>query len=180
MQGSDERWIQWWCAPWHWAHPDWKIRFVERCGFSAGDCDAVLSSYHSVFLQYAGIAPSQPPAPVAPLLQWLELDAGRQRQALSLVGRLCLPPHREVVVEDVEAAHEAWCRAVTKALRPGLWLDPDIYDPRLLLAAWVGEVCWSRLRLQWSPDESTLTFIDMPANKLQTIWQSVLWRIATP
>jgi hypothetical protein len=182
MHNADERWIQWWCAPWQWAHADWKAAFAAQCGLELADCDDVLRSHHNVFLQHVGIQPSQPPEPIAPLMQWLDLSAVQQRQALALVGRIC----QGRTVDDDGAAHEAWCRAVAKALRPGTWLSHDRHDPQRLLAAWVGEDCWSRLRLSWSPDQAsrdiqaTRNIIDVPANKLQTLWQSVLWRVSTP
>jgi hypothetical protein len=36
------------------------------------------------------------------------------------------------------------------------------------------------LRLTWAPGDLAETFVDLPANKLQTLWQSVLWRVMTP
>jgi hypothetical protein len=61
-----------------------------------------------------------------------------------------------------------------------LWLDASVSDARLLLAAWAGEPCWSRLRLSWAPDALPPPGAALPENKLQTLWHSVLWRVTTP
>jgi len=177
---SEERWIQWWCAPWQWAHPDWMTRFLERSGLPPTDITNLLQVRHGAFLHSAGIEPSQPPPPVDALLQWLALDALRQRQALKLAGRICLIGSADGEPDSDPGPHETWCRSVAKALRPGTWLDVRVDDPRLLLAAWTGETCWPRLRLSWAPDAVSLTFVELPLKKLQTLWQSVLWRVMTP
>jgi hypothetical protein len=180
MQGAQERWIQWWCAPWEWAHPDWRSRLAERHGLTLHDCDTLLGRHHALFFEHVGIAPSQPPEPVPQLMQWLALDTAQQGQALALAERICLGGAAAPVLDAAVLAHEPWCRAVAKALRPGAWLHPEAADGRRLLAAWAGESCWSRLRLQWTPGTLEAQFVEMPSNKLQTLWQSVLWRIATP
>ncbi|MFJ3485267.1 type III secretion protein [Pseudomonas sp. NPDC090202] len=179
---AGQRWIQWWCAPWQWAHPDWLARFAAASDLSPDLCAGLLCSRHGAFLHSVGIQPAQPPEPVAALLQWLALSAAQQQQALALAGRICLAPLNPAMTDDHGAEHEAWCRSVAKALRPGVWLVPGLNDPRLLLAAWVGEACWSRLRLAWSPevlaDWPDEALPELPAHKLHTLWQSVLWRIA--
>ncbi|TDV67585.1 type III secretion protein [Pseudomonas sp. LP_7_YM] len=187
MPDQTERWIQWWCAPWQWAHPDWMALFAERSGLPALAPQALLCGRHNAFLQTVGITPSQPPEPSASWVQWLMLSADRQRQALNLAGSICLGraafratgPFAEGRVHDDALQHEDWCRSVAKALRPGAWLAPSIDDPRLLLAAWAGEASWSRLRLSWAPDEVQHHVIELPQNKLQTLWQSVLWRVTS-
>ncbi|WP_341957594.1 type III secretion protein [Pseudomonas sp. RC10] len=174
MADADQRWIQWWCAPWQWAHGDWLARFAEDSGLPTSELSGVLRTRHGAFLHSVGIAPSQPPAPVEPVLQWLTLDPAQQQAALHLAQSICLGR-----VTD-ESPHERWCRAVAKALRPGVWLDASVHDPRELLAAWVGEDCWSRLRLNWAPGAVPDAVIEMPVGKLHTLWQSVVWRASTP
>lgn len=176
MHGADERWIQWWCAPWQWAHPGWVEPFVEGLGVPVQDVEPLLRGRHSAFLHSVGITPSQPPAPIKAWVQWLMLNTEQQDRALNLAASICLG--RAEHSEETDP-HENWCRAVAKALRPGAWLDPSLNDPRLLLAAWAGQDCWSRLRLSWAPDTLPPSFMPLPANKLQTLWQSVLWRVAT-
>jgi hypothetical protein len=178
MRDDDARWIQWWCAPWEWAHPAWKARFLALNGLSEGDPIDSPQGHHTAFLRSTHIEPAQPPVPVDAVLQWLTLTTDQQQQALYLAGRICLTSMGDA--QSLGSAHEAWCRAVAKALRPGAWLDPAIDDPRLLLAAWIGEHCWSRLRLSWPPHAVQPATTDMPSNKLQTLWQSVLWRVMTP
>jgi hypothetical protein len=180
MHDNEARWIQWWCAPWEWAHPAWKARFLALNGLSEDDRIDAPRGRHNAFLHSAHIEPDQPPAPVDAVLQWLALTADQQQQALHLAARICLTSLSDANAPSVASAHEGWCRAVAKALRPGAWLDPTIDDPRLLLAAWVGEHCGSRLRLSWAPDAVQPATTNMPSNKLQTLWQSVLWRVMTP
>ncbi|WP_296187447.1 type III secretion protein [Pseudomonas sp. UBA1879] len=174
MLDADQRWIQWWCAPWQWAHGDWLTRFAEDSRLPLSALSGVLRTRHGLFLHSVGIAPSQPPVPAASVLHWLALDAVQQQYALNLAASICLGR----VID--ESPHERWCRAVAKALRPGAWLDARVQDPRELLAAWVGQDCWSRLRLSWSPDAVPDAVIEMPVGKLHTLWQSVLWRASTP
>ncbi|WP_256601510.1 MULTISPECIES: type III secretion protein [unclassified Pseudomonas] len=171
----DKHWIQWWCAPWHVAHRGWIEPFVEACGWPMAQAHQLLLGRHSAFLSSVGIAPTQPPEPNEGVVQWLRLTDDQRHQALQLAASICLGLR---VPGDGGAADEAWCRAVAKALRPGAWLDPATQDPRALLAAWAGEACWSRLRLSWAPDALQPAFNDLPSNKLQTLWQAVLWRVS--
>jgi hypothetical protein len=174
MGSVEERWIDWWCAPWKWAHPGWTERFIAISGLPHMALSDLPHAAQIAFLSSVGIQPSQPPMPVPALLQWLALQAEQQQQALALADSICLAR------SAADQPHSSWCRAVAKALRPGAWLAPRIDDPRLLLAAWAGDTCWSRLRLNWPPDAVAITLSPMPANKLQTLWESVLWRVMTP
>jgi hypothetical protein len=180
MQSDETRWIEWWCAPWAWAHPAWKARFLDLGGLAEDDLIDAPQGRQNAFLHSAHIEPCQPPAPVDAMLQWLLLTADQQQQALHLAARICLTSVGDSDVPSAVSVHESWCRAVARALRPGVWLAPGIDDPRVLLAAWVGEHCWSRLRLSWPPDAVQPAAIDMPSHKVQTLWQSVLWRVSTP
>ena len=178
MLSVEEHWIRWWCAPWEWAHDDWIDVFADHCRMTREDWVELLGTRHDVFLHSVGVVPSQPPPPVESLMQWLELDETQQQRALSLAGRICFGQRGQASADD--AVHEPWCRAVAKALRPGLWLDASVQDARVLLAAWAGDSCWSRLRLSWAPDTLPPPCPELPENKLQTLWHSVLWRVTTP
>ncbi|HEX8588335.1 type III secretion protein [Pseudomonas sp.] len=180
MRSAEEHWVRWWCAPWEWAHPDWIEVFADHCGVTREDCAELLGTRHNVFLHSVGVAPSQPPPPVDSLMQWLQLGDAQQQQALSLAGRICFGQGQQASRDDAGYVHEPWCRAVAKALRPGVWLDGSVNDARLLLAAWAGESCWSRLRLSWAPDALPPPCAELPENKLQTLWHSVMWRVTTP
>ncbi|MCK0548983.1 MULTISPECIES: type III secretion protein [Pseudomonas] len=168
---AEDYWTQWWCNPWPWAHAGWQSRFAERCGLTVSDCEALMVSRHSVFLQSVGITPSQPPMPAAPVLSWLALTTVQRDQALDLAQRICFS-------RNESDGHEGqWCWSLTKALRPGVWLDLEHEDARLLLGAWLGPEYWPRLRLAWAPDEVADSPCSAPENKLQTLWQAVLWRV---
>jgi hypothetical protein len=180
MFSAEEHWIRWWCAPWEWAHADWKEVFAHHCGVAREDCAELLITRYDVFLRSVGVAPSQPPPPVDSLMQWLQLDEAQRQRALSLASRICFGPVGKASVEDASHAYEPWCRMVAKALRPGLWLNASVSDARVLLAAWVGEPCWSRLRLLWAPGVLPPPGDEIPLNKLNTLWFSVLWRVVTP
>jgi len=180
MTAPDGRdaWVQWWCSAWQWVHPDWKVQFAVNNGLAVLDCDALMRSRHGEFLLSLGIAPSQPPQPSEHLMHWLALSPIQRDQALLLARRICfasLDP-----ASSADGSHALWCERLAKALRPGLWLDPVMTDARPLLGAWLGEACWSRLRLTWAPGEVAESFGDMPDNKLQTLWQAILWRVAAP
>lgn len=175
---SLEKWVQWWCCPWHWAHPQWKGQFAASCGLSIRDCESLMGSRHVEFLQSAGVAPSQPPPePSENLLLWLALRPAHRELALALAQRICFAPRD--LPAPADDSDMLWCQRLAKALRPGLWLDPEVTDARPLLGAWLGEGCWSRLRLAWAPGEVAESFGLMPANKLQTLWHAVLWRLAS-
>ncbi|QHF02092.1 type III secretion protein [Pseudomonas asturiensis] len=173
MTGStaEDLWVQWWCNPWHWAHPAWQNRFAQAHGLSIDVCTALLNSRHAVFLHTMGIEPSQPPPPDEATLRWLSLTPSQRDHALALAQCICFAPGER---DDPEGQ---WCRALTKALRPSVWLMPETADARALLGAWLGPACWSRLRLAWAPGEVADNPSQAPDGKLQTLWQAILWRV---
>jgi hypothetical protein len=168
---ADELWVRWWCNPWQWAHPTWRNRFVEASGLPLRDCEALLASRHGVFLQSVGISPSQPPLATEPVLCWLTLTPSQREQALDLAQRICYSRN------ETDGPDGPWCWALTKALRPGVWLDFQNEDARLLLGAWLGAECWPRLRLAWPLDGVADSPAQAPEHKLKTLWQAVLWRV---
>lgn len=170
-------WVRWWCCTWQWAHPTWRAQFVAGEGDDIHRYDAVLRSQHSRFLQHVGICADQPPPPNTDVLQWLALTTGQQQEALALVRLICFA--RGSGATTKLEPNEQWCRGVAKALRPGSWLSPEIADGRCLLGAWLGVAHWSRLRLTWPQGEVAEVLISAPGNKLNTLWQAVLWRIAS-
>lgn len=173
-----EEWVRWWCSAWQWAHADWKVQFAAASGLATRDCEALMRSRHGEFLHSVGIVPSQPPEPCEHLMHWLALSPIQRELALSLARRICFaPPDLPPRANDSDTL---WCQRLAKALRPGLWLDPLVTDVRPLLGAWLGQACWSRLRLAWAPGEVAESFGDMPDNKLETLWQAILWRVAAP
>lgn len=168
---AEDRWVRWWCNPWDWAHPAWQSRFAGSVGLSTRACEALMASRHGVFLQSVGIDPSQPPMAAEPVLRWLELSALQRDRALALAQCICFAQ------TESDGADGQWCWAVTRALRPGTWLYPESDDVRPLLGAWLGAACWSRLRLAWAPGDVAERPAQAPENKLQTLWQAILWRV---
>lgn len=173
MTGSaiEEVWTRWWCNPWQWAHPAWQLRFAEQHGLAIQACHSIMNSRHNMFVRSLGIQPSQPPEPFEPLASWIALTPSQRDKALVLATLICFSQ------TETEGPDGQWCRALTKALRPGVWLAPEVVDVRLLLGAWVGREYWSRLRLAWPPGEVDDQPCEAPDNKLQTLWQAILWRV---
>ncbi|UZE25642.1 type III secretion protein [Pseudomonas sp. B21-056] len=170
---AEDRWVRWWCNPWDWAHPAWHSRFAGSAGLSISACEALMVGRHGVFLHSVGIDPSQPPMVAEPVLRWLELTPVQRDRALALAQGICFAP------AEPDGADGQWCRAVSKGLRPGAWLQPQCNDARLLLGAWLGTACWSRLRLAWPPDDIVEQPPQAPENKLETLWRAILWRVMT-
>lgn len=178
-----EFWIRWWCTPWSWAHHIWHDQFASLCGLPAEGCAQLMRGHCAEFLLSAGINPSQPPEPDPKLMQWLMLSAEQQNRALDLAGRICFGGDLAGATKNPDMdgdVHEAWCRRLAKALRPGQWVEPKISDARQLLGAWTDAACWSRLRLCWPPCELPETLATICSHKLQTLWVAVFWRVTTP
>ncbi|KPY37656.1 MULTISPECIES: hypothetical protein [Pseudomonas syringae group] len=175
MTGStaQDLWVHWWCNPWRWAHPSWQQRFAEQQGIPMQACDSLMSSRHTVFLKSVGIEPSQPPEPVEPLMSWIALSPAQRDKALVLAQLICFSR------TETEGVDGQWCWGLTKALRPGVWLAPEVVDIRTVLGAWLGYAYWSRLRLAWPTEAVIDDLCEAPDNKLQTLWQAVMWRIST-
>ena len=164
-------WASWWCNPWPWADRGWQVGFAEQHGLPLEDCQLLLGSRPRVFLQSLGIVPSQPPSPNACALRWLGLDERQRTQLLQLVHCICFAQGPEPGPEG------QWCWGLSQALRPGRWLPAEMADARLLLGAWLGQACWSRLRLSWPPGELAEELAQAPEHKLQALWQAAFWRV---
>jgi hypothetical protein len=173
-----EAWVEWWCCSWRWAHPEWQARFLTAEGRVADHCSATERSRHADLLRTLEIEPSQPPALCKDLLRWLALSPLQKDYAMSLTRRICFSS--AYVASLSEEPHDIWCQRFSKALRPGVWLEPGVEDERLLLGAWLGEAFWSRLRLTWAPGDVGELPSALAPGKLQTLWQAVLWRVESP
>ncbi|UZE15369.1 type III secretion protein [Pseudomonas sp. B21-054] len=170
---TDEQWVGWWCCTWRWMHPKWKSSVGEQWGIDFDVCMGVWRSRHDALLTLLGIPPSAPPEPEPNVIEWLSLTEAQRLQALALVRAICLAAPNDQLPDE----QWSWCRGVAKALRPGLWLNENVTDPRAILAGWLGERCWSRLRLLWPPEEAPEPAFNVPARKLDALWRSVLWRV---
>ncbi|KAF1006977.1 MAG: hypothetical protein GAK32_02375 [Pseudomonas fluorescens] len=166
---TEADWVNWWCCTWRWMHPGWQPRLASFTN--------LLRSRHGDVQVALDITPSPPPTPHAGAIQWLSLTEQQQSQALALVAAICFAkPSAQPQVSDEQWS---WCRGLAKALRPGLWLQEEELDARCMLGAWLGEGCWSRLRLTWAPDDELAPAPDLPARKLDALWHAVLWKVLT-
>ncbi|MGY2289753.1 type III secretion protein [Pseudomonas sp. SDO528_S397] len=172
---TDTDWINWWCCTWRWMHPGWQARLLAEQGVPLEAFMAVSRSRHGELLHCLGITPSQPPEPVADVMQWLSLSDAQREQALTLVQAICFTVDADTQAQTGE--HWSWCRSLAKALRPGLWLAGEVTDARAMLGPWLGESCWSRLRLAWSPEDNVALALNLPARKLDALWRAVLWKV---
>ncbi len=174
---TDTDWANWWCCTWRWMHPGWQPWVRARGGQAFAALGGLPRSRHADLLRSLGVTPSQPPPPIAEVVHWLSLSAAQRVQALWLVQTICCCAQ----TGDPHTGSEedwAWCRSVAKALRPGLWLSDRVIDARALLGGWLAPDCWSRLRLDWSPDDALAPAQDVPARKLDALWRAVLWRVS--
>lgn len=170
---TDEQWVGWWCCTWRWMHPNWKSHLGEQRAVDFDKCIWIWRSRHDALLTLLGIPPTAPPEPEPNVIEWMSLTEAQRLQALALVRAICFAASDD----QLSDAQWSWCRGIAKALRPGLWLIDEITDPREILASWVGEACWSRLRLLWAPEETLKPVFDVPERKLDALWRSVLWRV---
>lgn len=170
---TSEQWVMWWCCTWRWMHPGWNSSVQEQAGLDFVNCTRVWRSQHVALMAMLGIVPSAPPEPAPNVIEWLSLTEEQRCYSSSLVHAICFASGNEELSDE----DWLWCRGVAKALRPGLWLTTDVTESRSLLAGWLGERFWSRLRLQWSPTEVLEPAFNLPARKLEALWRSVLWRV---
>ncbi|WP_434698145.1 type III secretion protein [Pseudomonas sp. D1-1] len=154
-------------------HPKWKSSVWEQRGIDFDVCMGVWRSRHDALLTLLGIPPSAPPEPQPNVIEWLSLTEAQRLQALALVRAICFA----AADDQLSYAQWSWCRGIAKALRPGLWLTEEVTDPREILAGWLGERCWSRLRLLWPPETTLEPAFNVPSRKLDALWRSVLWRV---
>ncbi|WP_437883143.1 type III secretion protein [Pseudomonas sp. LRF_L74] len=170
MSRQAEQWIEWWFQAGEQAHPGWSHGAANEVAW----LDGLPVSRRAARACPEG-ALMQPPAPDEAVLSWVALDHRRRELALALVGDICLPA---APWHERREPYAGWCRSIGKALRPGLWLGEPVHDPRMLLGAWVGAQCWSRVKLQWSPEGLGSPPAGLPMNRLKALWGAVLWRVA--
>ncbi|MGE8187526.1 hypothetical protein [Pseudomonas sp. NPDC086278] len=185
---SDEQalaWVQWWVSGARVADSSWCL----------GDAPvrpelwAWLQRHPSAGLdRYVGLTATLPPTPQANLLPLLRLNTAQWSRVLNLVVQVCAgnDPLRET---DLDAADLIWCRRLGRALQPGRWLPAQwpgsaahVQGLRLL-RAWVGEPVWQRLRLHFDrrriEDAECVAFDNLPASRLEALWQAVAWYAIT-
>ncbi|AZE82139.1 type III secretion protein HrpD [Pseudomonas orientalis] len=164
-------WARWWAFPWESAHEDWKgndypaLESLFRRGQSAP---------HTL-TGYAACLPADPHTTVIRL-------ALASREQLNLMLALVhdiFNPEDSALLTD---SHHQWCKRLSKALPPAIL--PPGSDPLRLLHSWVEFATWQRLRLRFSRKsvvevETANLALGVTGNRLDTLWQAVVWRATT-
>lgn len=183
-------WVRWWVQLREFADPSWPLSRIELARER-------LPSRLLIFLEQ-NPAPGMAsfvvsiigfPPPLDPQLSpFFWGGKSEVRRVLTLIATICAGQgtrRREGLHPD----DEIWCRRVAKALQPGQWLpqswqvdDDDILVLRLL-RAWVGEVLWKRLRLQFCHSNiiqaERVMYEGLPTHRLSALWRAVGWHTAT-
>lgn len=165
-------WVQWWAFPWKDAHADWK----------GDEFPAIEALYHSGRLapgNFNGIAACLPPEPQPTLLRL----ALATREQLNLALTLIHDTFNPLFDASLSPSHHLWCVRLSKAMPPDM-LAPGT-DPLQLLHRWVDPAIWQRLRLRFPRErvravEQQQGAIERASNRLNTLWQAVIWRVTTP
>lgn len=172
---TDHQWVSWWCHAWRWMHPTWGSRQCHPLDNDFAACTGIWRSRHDALLTLLGIDPSPPPEAEPRVIEWLSLTEEQRVQALSLAQAICFTTSNDQ--SQLSSEQWSWCRSIAKALRPARWLPPEVTDPRAILAGWLGERFWTRVRLSWPVDEVPEPVFNVCPRKLDALWQSVLWRV---
>lgn len=164
-------WARWWAFPWESAHEDWKgddyraIETLFRRGRSAPD-------------KLAGYTVCLPADPNTTVLR-LALASREQLNLMLALVHDTFNPEDSALLAD---SHHQWCMRLSKALP--LAILPPGSDPLQLLHSWVEPATWQRLRLRFPRKcvvevETTNLPLGVPGNRLDTLWQAVVWRATT-
>ena len=167
-------WVRWWAWPWQAAHPDW-LRATPV------NIPSALWRSHPAQANLAlGIAPCLPLEPSVTQLRLALASSAQLDLMLALLGNTCRPLFDGGLSEE----QHLWCMRLSKALHHDALLAVA-EDPLHLLQVWVSPVIWQRLRLRFSRQrvldlESHPTPTNDAHNRLDTLWQAVIWRVTTP
>ncbi|WPC73473.1 hypothetical protein [Vibrio porteresiae] len=170
-------WSEFWYRPWQHLNESWlKILPIESLELVG----TVAPRFLRVWLELDDCAM---PKRDEQTLRWLKLSLDRQ----NLVALLLVEIVRKGASHgQLAAPDEEWCRHLAKALRPGLWLNEAILntDPEVLLCLvirqFVAQELWQRLRVTLPhravQTAELLANEPLPRNRINQLWQSVLWR----
>lgn len=164
-------WARWWVFPWETAHDDWK-------GADYPVIETLLRSGQSVpdkLLGYAACLPANP----HPTVIRLALASREQLNLMLALVHHTFNPQDSALLTDI---HHQWCVRLSKALPPVI-LPPDS-DLLQLLHSWIEPATWQRLRLRFPRKcvvevETTNLPHGITGNRLDTLWQAVVWRATT-
>lgn len=164
-------WARWWAFPWESAHEDWKgsdyaaIETLFRRGQSAPD----------KLTGYAACLPADPNTTVI----HLALASKDQLNLMLALVHGTFTPRGSTLLSD---SHHQWCMRLSKALLPAML--PPGSDPLQLLHSWVEPTTWQRIRLRFAHKyvaevEAKKLPFEFTGNRLDTLWQAVVWRATT-
>lgn len=166
-------WARWWAFPWKFSHNDWG-------NFDEYHAQSALCHPRHVFVNTRlGIEPCLPPTPHSTILRLALAPQEQLESMLALLDNVCRPATDSQLSQD----QYEWCQRLSKALRPDTLLSGK-EDPLQLLRAWVTPAIWQRLRLRFErrrtppPEEHTPALNDA-RNRLDTLWQAIVWRATT-
>ena len=170
----NEQWLTWWHSGyWQTAHESWR----QDSWFALPDAQrlALTRVRASAPGRQWGVTPSPLASPQPLLLSLLALPAPQKTRLLALADAIC------GTESDLCGEEKIWCRRLAKGIRPESWLPQACYAHpvalTLLQALW--PACWTRLRMAF-PREAALacptTPFDLPARRLQPLWEAALWR----
>jgi hypothetical protein len=169
---SSLAWVRWWTAPWAFCHNDWKIvdkYFELRERHRNYPIVGVGNLY--------GITPCLPVKPQPTLLKLALASTDQLELALALIDSTC----RRTLMSILDESQNQWASRLSKVLPPDMLRHDD--DPLQLLRIWVSSETWQRIRLRFPRqrvldlEKKTFSLGDS-FNRLDTLWQAVVWRIA--
>jgi len=187
-----QEWLRWWTEGyWQRADESWhRLAFFEQ---PAPLTERLQSLDPQLIARQLGLDARLPPAPHAQTCALLALTPPQQGYALRLVAEICsmLSPHTDAPHTDDALAEQTqlWCKRISRALRPGLWLPENLSPPwqvtvLILLRHALPTGCWQRVRFlfpaEWVVPSEAESSNTLTLNKLQPLWQAALWQASLP
>jgi len=183
-----QAWLHWWTEGyWQQAEESWhSLAFFQQ----PESLTARLQSIDpQLIARQLGIEARLPSAPHAMTLSLLALTAQQQNLVLRLTAEICgiYSPESNDPLLPEEA--QQWCKRISRALRPGLWLPENLASPwqvtcLLLLRHVLPTGCWQRVRFlfpqPWVSACEAEQGAELAHNKLLPLWESALWRASLP
>ena len=170
-------WSEFWYRPWQHLRESWleilPIKSLELV-------ETVAPRFLRVWLEVDDCVMAKPDELT---LRWMRLSPACQNLAALLLAEIV---RKGASDGQLTTPDEEWCRHLAKALRPGLWLSEAILntDPEVLLCLvilqFVEQELWQRLRVTLPyravQTAELLANEPLPRNRINQLWQSVLWR----